>query len=42
MKIFIASSRESIDRLRDIEVWLEEDGHDPLPWDTPGLFPPGV
>ena len=41
MKIFIASSRESIDRLRDIEVWLEEDGHDPLPWDTPGLFPPG-
>lgn len=41
MKIFIGSSKESIQRLREIELWLEEDGHEPIAWDTPGLFPPG-
>jgi len=41
MKIFIASSKESIDLMREIEVWIQEANHEPLPWDKPGLFPPG-
>jgi len=41
MKIFIASSKESVDLMREIEAWLQEYGHEPLPWDKPGLFPPG-
>lgn len=41
MKIFIGSSRESLDLVREIEVWLEEKGHQPIPWDKPGLFMPG-
>lgn len=41
MEIFIGSSRESIDLVREVEVWLEEQGHKPLPWDKPGLFMPG-
>ncbi len=42
MKIFIASSRESLGLVREIEVWLEEKGHEPVPWDKPGLFVPGA
>jgi len=41
MEIFIGSSRESLDLVREIEVWLEEQGHQPIPWDKPGLFMPG-
>lgn len=41
MKIFIGSSRESLDLVHEMEVWLEEQGHEPLPWDQPGLFAPG-
>jgi predicted nucleotide-binding protein len=41
MKIFIGSSRESIDLVREIGYWLEEKGHEALPWDKPGLFMPG-
>jgi hypothetical protein len=41
MEIFIGSSRESVDLVREIEVWLEEHGHQPTPWDNLGLFPPG-
>lgn len=42
MKLFIGSSREALDLVRQIEVWLEPlpDVHT-LPWDTPGLFEPG-
>ena len=41
MKIFIASSKESIELMREIEMWIQEDNHEPMPWDQPGLFPPG-
>jgi Predicted nucleotide-binding protein containing TIR-like domain len=41
MKIFIASSTENLDLLREIEAWIQECGHEPYPWDKPGLFPPG-
>ena len=41
MKIFIASSKENINLMREIEVWLEENNHESIPWDKPGLFPPG-
>ncbi len=41
MKIFIASSSENLDLLREVEIWLEEFGHEAWPWDKPGLFPPG-
>lgn len=43
MKIFVgsSSSRESLDLVREIEALLEEQAHEPVPWYTPGLFPPG-
>jgi hypothetical protein len=41
MKIFIASSKESVDLMRDIEMWVEEASYEPIPWDQPALFPPG-
>ena len=41
MKIFLGSSRESLDQLRYVASWLEEAGHKPLPWDDPELFLPG-
>ncbi len=41
MKIFIASARESLDLVREVESWLQEKNHEPMPWDQPGLFPPG-
>lgn len=40
-KIFIGSSKESLNGLRDIAAWLEEFGFEPLPWDEPALFMPG-
>jgi hypothetical protein len=43
MRIFIGSSSEieSLTLVRDIAAWLGEEAHEPIPWDTPGLFPPG-
>lgn len=41
MKIFIGSSRESLPLVREIAVWLEDQSHEPIPWDQPGLFMPG-
>ena len=41
MKIFLGSSRESIDVLKEVAVWIEEQGFEPIPWDKPGLFIPG-
>jgi predicted nucleotide-binding protein len=41
MRIFLASSRESFEMLREISVWIEEAGHDSLTWDSPSLFLPG-
>jgi hypothetical protein len=41
MKIFLASSHESKEEMHTIARSLEALGHDPLPWDLPGVFPPG-
>ena len=41
MEIFIGSSREHLDVVRLLEGWLKTEGHRPLAWDQPGLFPPG-
>lgn len=41
MEIFIGSSRECLNIVREVEVWLEDVEHQPLPWDMPGLFEPG-
>ncbi|MCL2580092.1 MAG: nucleotide-binding protein [Oscillospiraceae bacterium] len=41
MKIFIAGSKESIELMREIECWLQENDHEPMPWDGIGRFPPG-
>lgn len=41
MKIFIGSARESEEAMRWVALCIEEFGHNPLPWDTPGLFAPG-
>lgn len=39
MRVFIGSSTESNDSMREIATWLEEEGHDPMPWDE--SFSPG-
>ena len=41
MKVFLASSTESIEDLQEIASWLEELGHEPMAWDMPTLFLPG-
>jgi len=41
MKIFIGSSTEQRDRVREIAYWIEEAGHEALPWDGADLFLPG-
>jgi predicted nucleotide-binding protein len=41
MRIFVGSSTEALDHVRQIAAWIEEAGHQPLPWDTPDLFLPG-
>jgi predicted nucleotide-binding protein len=38
MLVFLASSTESLDRLREVASWLEASGADVLPWDAPHLF----
>lgn len=42
MRIFLASSRESIGDMHIVAHMLEQLGHEPLPWDTPGVFLPGT
>jgi hypothetical protein len=41
VEIFIGSSAENLDLVRHIELWLAERDHQAVPWDQPGLFPPG-
>jgi hypothetical protein len=41
MQIFLASSQESLGDLREVSSWIEEEGHEPVPWDSPSLFLPG-
>ncbi|WP_391573488.1 nucleotide-binding protein [Cohnella sp.] len=43
MNIFIGSSNssESLKALRQIALIIEEEGHVPIPWNKPGLFPLG-
>lgn len=41
MKIFLGSSRESLNDLKKIAIWIEETGHDPVLWNDPTLFLPG-
>jgi hypothetical protein len=41
MKVFLASSTEALEELHEVANWLEELGHEPVPWDLPSLFLPG-
>jgi len=41
MKMFLGSSSESLDHLREIAMWLEEANLEPVPWNLPTLFLPG-
>jgi hypothetical protein len=38
MKVFLASSKESLDDVRKIASWVEDEGHSPLPWNAPEAF----
>lgn len=42
MKVFIGSSAESQKDLRTVARWIEEEGHEPVPWNKPGVFPLGT
>jgi predicted nucleotide-binding protein len=42
MKIFLASSQESLPDLRQLAHQLAAMGHSPLPWDSPEVFMPGT
>lgn len=41
VKLFLGSSSEAIGSVRLVASWLENLGHEPIPWDRPGLFLPG-
>ncbi|MFZ1702896.1 MAG: nucleotide-binding protein [Saprospiraceae bacterium] len=41
MKIFLGSSTESIDAVRMVASWIEDNGFTPILWDSPSLFLPG-
>ena len=41
LKVFIAGSIESSELLMFLAQLVEEEGHEPLPWNKPGLFPLG-
>jgi hypothetical protein len=41
MKVFLGSSTESREDMREVARWLEDAGHEPMPWDEPSLFLPG-
>jgi hypothetical protein len=38
MKVFLASSRESIATMRKVALWVEKAGHTPIEWDSPEAF----
>lgn len=38
MKIFIASSLESVQAMRKIALWIEQLQHNPMEWDSPEAF----
>jgi hypothetical protein len=40
MRVFLGSSQEAVTRgtMGDIAVWIERFGHEPVPWNKPGLF----
>jgi hypothetical protein len=42
MKIFIGSSKESENLMKEIAIVLEANGVEPLKWNKPGLFIPGT
>ena len=41
MKVFIGSSSEAKQEMRNVARWIEDDNHQALPWDEPGVFMPG-
>jgi hypothetical protein len=41
MKVFIASSTESLLLARELAAWCEKDGLTPVVWEDPGVFQPG-
>ncbi len=41
MKIFIGSSKEALEYIEELAVWIEEAGHQAIPWNKPGAFPLG-
>jgi hypothetical protein len=41
MRVFVGSSRESREALETVCTILEDNGCQPVPWNTPGLFHPG-
>jgi predicted nucleotide-binding protein len=41
MKVFIGSSSESLEEVRMVAEWIEEEGHEPIPWNKSGVFPLG-
>jgi hypothetical protein len=41
MKVFIGSSYEARQEMRKVARWIEDDNHQALSWDDPGVFMPG-
>ena len=41
MQVFVGSSTEAKKVLHLLSAWIQQEGHTPIPWDQPGLFPPG-
>jgi predicted nucleotide-binding protein len=41
MKVFIGSSSESLEEVRMVAEWIEEESHEPIPWNKSGVFPLG-
>jgi len=41
MQVFLGSSRERLNELKELAKWTNDRGHKALPWNLPGLFPPG-
>lgn len=41
MRIFIGSSTEAKEHVLAVSTWIEEAGHQPVPWNEPTLFLPG-
>src|SRR5215471_476250 len=41
MRIFLGSSSEAVRYMELVASWIEESGHDPLPWNDHSVFTPG-